>query len=100
MPKSNELKLEGCAPTEAVAECCWEEKKGGRIHAEDGIQSRSERPSLLQPTGLSGGTACADGSFAFRPERRPLHHFSTPNNRLIERCRVNSRRIPCSFPVQ
>jgi len=39
MLKSNELKLEGCAPTEAVAECCREEKKGGRIYVEDGIQS-------------------------------------------------------------
>ncbi len=66
MPKSNELKLEGCAPTEAVAECCKEEKKGGRIHAEDGIQSRSEKPRLPQPTGFLGVTG---PSLADRPVR-------------------------------
>ncbi len=62
MPKSNELKLEGCASTETVAECRKKDKKGGRVHAEDGIQSRSEKPRFLGPTGFSGGT----GLF-FRP---------------------------------
>ncbi len=56
MPKSNELKLERCTPTEAVAECRKEDKKGGRVHAGDGIQSRSEKPRFLRPTGFSGGT--------------------------------------------
>ena len=39
MSNSNELKQERCAPTDAVAECCKEEKKEDPVHAKDGIQS-------------------------------------------------------------
>ncbi len=56
MPKSNEPKLERGAPTQAVAQCRQEEKKEGRVQAKDGIQSRSEKPRFLRPTGFSGGT--------------------------------------------
>ncbi len=31
-------------------------KKGGRIHAEDGIQSRSKKPRIPRPRRFSGGT--------------------------------------------
>ena len=56
MPNSNELKLERCAPTESVAERRKEEKKEDRVNAEDGIQSRSEKPRFLRPMGFLGGT--------------------------------------------
>jgi hypothetical protein len=45
-----------------------EDKKGGRVHAEDGIQSRSEKPRFLRPTGFSGGTGFNQGAPARSPE--------------------------------
>ena len=35
-----------------------QEKKEDRVHAKDGIQSRSEKPRFLGPTRFSGGTGC------------------------------------------
>ena len=42
MPKNNELKLEGCTPTQAVAECREKEKEGDR-----GPGLRGDEPALF-----------------------------------------------------
>ncbi len=44
-------------PYMAGAPPAQEAPQGGLLHAEDGIQSRSEKPRFLRPTRFSGGTA-------------------------------------------